>query len=296
MQQIYTSKYNEFKLDEESFFRAFPKRAANAHKGSTGKILLISGSYGMAGAACLNILGARALGAPYINVMLPKDIYPVAASRFMEPVFYPYTEENYKSVLPHLAANCSAAAYGSGAVNNLNKLDILRLLLWTCKAPVVLDAEALNILSANMHLLDKASDAMPPIIITPHLGEFMQFTGKSKQQVMEDPAGAAAECAEKYGFITVLKGPETIVASPDERIYVNCSGNQGLAQAGSGDVLTGMITAMLSFMDDPFESACMGVFAHGMAADELCTHHAYQTMPLEEITQAMDRLFKKHGF
>ena len=147
-----------------------------------------------------------------------------------------------------------------------------------------------------MQLLDEASDALPPIIITPHLGEFMQFTGKSKQQVMEDPAGAAAECAEKYGFITVLKGPETIVASPDERIYVNCSGNQGLAQAGSGDVLAGMVTAMLGFVQDPFEASCMAVFAHGIAADELAKEHSMQLLPLEKIPEVMDRLFFEKGF
>ena len=293
MQTIYTSNYNLFKLDEEEFFRRFPKRAEDAHKGSTGKILLISGSYGMAGAACLNVLGAKAMGAPYINVMLPQEIYPIVANRFMEPVYYPYTSENYTLTLTPLAANCSAAAYGSGAVNNMNKLDILRLLLWTCKAPVVLDAEALNVLSQNQYLL---ADASSPVIITPHIGEFMQFTDRTKQEVSDDPVEAAAECASRLGVITVLKSHRTIVSSPEGRVYVNTSGNQGLAQAGSGDVLTGMITAMLSFVADPFEAACMGVFAHGMAADELCRTHAHQTMPLEEIPQAMDRLFFAHRF
>ena len=293
MQTIYTSDYDLFRLDEDEFFRRFPKRAEDAHKGSTGKILLISGSYGMAGAACLNVLGARALGAPYINVMLPQEIYPIVAGRFMEPVYYPYTSENYTLTLTPLAANCSAAAYGSGAVNNMNKLDILRLLLWTCKAPVVLDAEALNVLSRNQYLLE---DASSQVIITPHVGEFMQFTDRTKQEMSDDPVEAAAECASQLGVITVLKSHRTIVASPEGRVYVNGSGNQGLAQAGSGDVLTGMITAMLSFVTDPFEAACMGVFAHGLAADELCSIHAHQTMPLDEIPQAMDRLFFTHGF
>ena len=293
MQNIYTSDYDLFRLDEDAFFRTFPKRTEDAHKGSTGKILLISGSYGMAGAACLNILGARAIGAPYINVMLPEEIYPIVASRYMEPVYFPYQTDNYSVNLTSLAATCSAAAYGSGAVNNFNKLDILRLLLWTCKAPVVLDAEALNVLSRNKYLLD---DASSPVIITPHLGEFLQFTDRTKEQVAEDKVGAAAECAANMGVITVLKSHITVVASPEGRVYVNETGNQGLAQAGSGDVLTGMITAMLSLVSDPFEAACMGVFAHGIAADELCRTHARQTMPLEEMPQAMDRLFFIHGF
>jgi NAD(P)H-hydrate epimerase len=112
----------------------------------------------------------------------------------------------------------------------------------------------------------------------------------------EDPAEAAAKCASELGVITVLKGPNTVVASPQGRVYINKSGNQGLAQAGSGDVLTGMIAAMLTFVGDQFEAVCMGVFAHGLAADRLCRTHAIQTMPLEKIPQAMDELFYEHGY
>ncbi|MBQ2311696.1 MAG: bifunctional ADP-dependent NAD(P)H-hydrate dehydratase/NAD(P)H-hydrate epimerase, partial [Firmicutes bacterium] len=88
----------------------------------------------------------------------------------------------------------------------------------------------------------------------------------------------------------------TVVAAPDGRFYVNKTGNQGLAQAGSGDVLAGMVTAMLGFVQDPFEAACMAVFAHGMAADELAKEHSMQQLPLEKIPEVMDKLFFEKGF
>ncbi len=293
--QYYTSSFNTFDLDEEKFFALFPKRPADAYKGSNGKILLISGSYGMAGAACLNVLGAKALGAGYICVMLPENIYPIVASQNITPVFYPYEgQTNLEFMLDQLGKELSAAAFGSGAVRNPRKDNILKYLLSEdTEVPLVLDAEAINMLSERKFLLGKTPR---PLIITPHLGEFCRFTGNASEAVNKDPVRAAADCAAKYGTITVLKGPRTVVASPSGRVYINSSGNQGLAQAGSGDLLTGMITAMLSFIEDPFEAACMGVFAHGLAADKLCEKHSFQCMPLEQIPEAMDQLFKAHGF
>ncbi len=291
--QYYPSYYNEFRIDEEEFFKAFPKRPEDAHKGSTGRILLISGSYGMAGAACLNILGAKALGAPYIHVMLPEDIYPIVASRNVTPVFHPVGMAGPRRTLYEMLPQMRAVAFGSGAVNNNYKEDILEQLITDCSCPLVLDAEALNLLVNRQSILKKAKC---PVIITPHPGEFRAFTRLTPQQIAEDPLKAAIESAEEYQVITVLKGHRTVVASPDGRIYLNETGNQGLAQAGSGDVLTGMITAMLSFTDDPFEAACMAVFAHGLAADRLCSRHSFQCMPLEKIPEAMDELFKEHGF
>ena len=285
--------YDELKLDEASFFKAFPKRPEDAHKGSTGRILLISGSYGMAGAACLNILGAKALGAPYIHVVLPEDIYPIVAARHVTPVFHPIGKASLNEDLGSLLSQVTAVAFGSGAVRNEYKNEILEQLMSDCSCPLVLDAEALNLLVNRQYILQKAKC---PVIITPHPGEFRAFTRLTPQQIAEDPLKAAIESSEEYYVITVLKGHRTVVASPDGRIYVNETGNQGLAQAGSGDVLTGMITAMLSFTEDPFEAACMAVFAHGLAADRLCEKHSYQCMPLEDIPAVMDELFKGHGY
>ena len=303
----------EFKLDKDSFFERFPKRARDAHKGSCGRILLISGSYGMAGAACLNIIGAKAVGAGYICAAVPEEIYGIVASRHITPVFYPYdAKDDSGSVIKTIRSikDLRAAAFGSGANNNPSKYRLLNGLLSECSCPLILDAEALRLISEEHAGITEASDgisSMPqydllkaaecPVIITPHSGEFSALTGIPIHEIKgSDSINAAAEFSEKNDVITVLKDAETIVVSPDGRYYVNSTGNQGLAQAGSGDVLTGMTAAMCSLVEDPFEAACMAVFAHGLAADDLCRTHSKQTMPLEEIADAMDRLFFENGF
>ena len=287
-------------LNKEQFFERFPKRAADANKGTFGKILLISGSLGMAGAACLNITGAKALGAQYINVALPECIYNICAARFLTPVYYPYRDvasddrhADPESTISILLPNMRAVCFGSGAVNNICKTAVFNVLHDRCRSPLVLDAEALKLLKWG------GNDLGPfdcPLILTPHQGEFSALADVPLERIKEDPVRCAEEYASQNNVIMVLKGPETIVAAPDGRYYRNRSGNQGLAQAGSGDVLAGMITAMLSFVQDPFEAACMAVFAHGMAADELAKDHSMQLLPLDKFPVVMDRLFFEKGF
>ena len=299
MQDFYYYEVNK-DLDQYTFFERFPKRPENANKSTYGKILLISGSRGMAGAACLNITGAKALGAPYINVVLPEDIYQICASRFLTPVYYPYGTGQQdlgircaEDVLSALLPNMRAVCFGSGAVNNFAKSAIFNTLVNDCKAPLVLDAEALKLLKWS------GNNAGPfdcPLILTPHQGEFSALSDVPLSQIIEDPVRCAAEYAIVNKVIMVLKGPRTVVAAPDGRYFINPSGNQGLAQAGSGDVLAGMITAMIAFIDDPFDAACMAVFAHGLAADELAKEHSRQLLPLEKIPEVMDRLFFEKGF
>lgn len=289
---MYYSDYEKFELDEDKFFEAFPKRPADAHKGSSGRVLLVSGSFGMAGAASLNILGAKALGAPYIMAAVPEDIYPIVAPGSITTVYLPYKEGCGRRRVMNAPGTVKAAAIGSGSDNNPELEDILMFLLYT-GFPLVIDAAALKLIR---HKADILRNRKCPAVITPHMGEFAALCPHFASLAEEDPAEAAAKCAAELGTITVLKGPNTAVASPLGRVYINKSGNQGLAQAGSGDVLTGMIAAMLTFVPDPFEAACMGVFAHGLAADRLCRTHAIQTMPLEKLPQAMDELFYEHGY
>ena len=287
-------------LNRDSFFERFPKRPADANKGTFGKILLISGSQGMAGAASLNIIGAKALGAGYIHVALPDSIYPIVASQHATPVFHPFSEfktdspaKNAEEVVSSLLAGKKAVCFGSGAVNNFAKTSIFNVLNNECKSPLVLDAEALKLIKWGGNSIGPFDC---PLILTPHHGEFSALSDIPLHSIIEDPVRCAAEYAGQNNVIMVLKGPKTIVAAPDGRYYKNTTGNQGLAQAGSGDVLAGMLTAMLSFVEDPFDAACMAVFAHGMAADELAKEHSKQILPLERLPEAMDRLFFEKGF
>ena len=303
MQDYYFYEVNK-DLNKDTFFERFPKRPADAHKGSTGKILLISGSYGMAGAACLNIIGAKSLGAPYIHVALPKGIYPICAGRFLTPVYHPYGNEGGSlivqeyadeagGVITGLLRQMKAVCFGSGSTNNDARTRIFNVLKDECKVPLVLDADALKTIKIQDVDLNEFDC---PLILTPHQGEFSVLADTSLVSLKEDPAGCACAYSADNNAILVLKGPNTIVAAPDGRYYINQSGNQGLAQAGSGDVLAGMITAMLTFIEDPFDAACMAVFAHGLAADQLAGEHSMQLLPLEKFPEAMDDLFFRRGF
>ena len=228
-----------------------------------------------------------------ILTALPEEIYPIAAARFLTPVYHPMCRGEEVVTIRPLLREVRAAAFGSGAVHLANKKEVLALLLSDSQVPLVLDAESLRILADEDTLAVRTG--APDVILTPHIGEFRALTGLSAEELRRDPSRICADYAEKNRAIVVLKGPRTIVASPDGRIYFNASGNEALAQAGSGDVLTGMIAAMLTLENDPFAAACRAVFMHGHIADEGRKTYSCRNFPLEKFPEIMDRMFLEHG-
>lgn len=284
------SRYRE--MDEDLFFANFPKKSETAYKGSLGKALLISGCYGMAGAAGLNILGAETVGIPYLHAAMPEEIYAPLASRFLTPVMHPFGHESWYEVLEPLIHQATAIGFGSGAVYMDHKSQILDLILQNSKVPVVLDAEALRLLQHNTYILRFAG---APVILTPHIGEFSAISNLPEDAIRDNRLKAALDFASDYKVIVVLKGPNTIVASPSGEVYINQTGNQALAKAGSGDVLTGMMTAMLAMTRDVFTAVCMAVWLHGYLAELGTKNHSMQNFRLETYPELMDELFRKHG-
>ena len=284
------SRYRE--MDEDLFFANFPKKSETAYKGSLGKALLISGCYGMAGAAGLNILGAETVGIPYLHAAMPEEIYAPLASRFLTPVMHPFGHESWYEVLEPLIHQATAIGFGSGAVYMDHKSQILDLILQNSKVPVVLDAEALRLLQHNTYILRFAG---APVILTPHIGEFSAISNLPEDAIRDNRLKTALDFASDYKVIVVLKGPNTIVASPSGEVYINQTGNQALAKAGSGDVLTGMMTAMLAMTRDVFTAVCMAVWLHGYLAELGTKNHSMQNFRLETYPELMDELFRKHG-
>lgn len=280
-------------MDEDTFFSSFPHKKENAYKNTFGKTLLIGGSYGMAGALSFNITGAETIGAGYIQAAMTHDIYPIEAVRHTRTVFLPFGHDDYMKVLQPAVQQASAVSFGSGAVNMDRKNDILDLVLQYSRGPVVLDAEALNLLIHNTWVLRYANS---PVILTPHIGEFSRLINKPVKEISRRKIDAASAFARRNHVILVLKGPNTIIAAPDGRCAINQSGNAALAQAGSGDLLTGMITAMLTMEKDVFKAVCMAVWLHGWIADQGLQYHSMQNFPLEEYPKIMDHLFQKHGY
>ena len=287
------SNNHYYEMNEELFFRNFPKRNETAYKGTNGKVLLVGGCYGMAGALGLNIVGAKTLGSSYINVCLPESIYPILASHFLTPVFHPFGDQTYVGVLKPLIQEARSIGFGSGAVYMYRKEDVLDIILQDSSVPIVLDAEALRLLVNNTYILRFAK---APVVITPHIGEFAAICNKTIEYIKEHRIETALEFAKDYKVIVVLKGPNTIVVSPCGDIYINQSGNQALAQAGSGDLLTGILTSMLSYTRDTFQATMMSVWLHGYLAELGTQKHSIQNFSLEDYPNIMNDLFYKHGF
>ncbi len=279
-------------MNEELFFKFFPKKAQNAYKGTYGKTLLVGGGYGTAGALSLNILGAKTVGAPYINVACPDEIYTIVASHHITPVFHPFGHATWQETLTPLIHDAKAIAYGSGAQKLSRKTECLDKILQESTCPVVLDAEALRLLVHNTWILRFVNC---PVILTPHLGEFAAICNQPIEVIRDHKIEYAKQFSQKYKVYVVLKGPNTIVASPNGEMYINESGNQALAQAGSGDLLTGIMAGILTMTHDIFTAVCMAVWLHGYLADYGLKYYSMANFPIEQYPQLMNELFKKHA-
>ena len=286
-------KNNYHEMNEELFFKNFPKKSVTSYKGTYGKVLLVGGCYGMAGALGLNILGAKTLGFPYIDVCLPETIYPILATRFLTPVFHPFGNNTYVEVLKPLVHEARSIGFGSGAVYMHRKEDVLDIILQDSRAPIVLDAEALRLLVNNTYILRFAK---APVVLTPHIGEFAAICNQTIEYIQEHRIESALEFAKDYKVTVVLKGSNTLVVSPCGDIYINQSGNQALAQAGSGDLLTGILTTMLAYTRDTFKATMMAVWLHGYLAELGTMNHSIQNFSLESYPELMNQLFYKYHF
>lgn len=275
-------------MDEDKFIEGLPKLREDGYKGQTGKALLIGGCVGMVGALALNILGAKASGSTYLHVACDEAIYPILASREITPIFHPFTKDTVSAVLRPLIPEVNAIGFGSGASYLEVKRKIQELILQQSVTPVVLDAEAIRLLIGNLYILKLIQT---PVVLTPHLKEFADLVGLPIEVINADKIKIAQEFAKEYHVILVLKGPCTLVVSPFGEYYVNQTGNASLARAGSGDLLTGLITGFISQKKDIIISVVMAVWLHGKAADLAIQKHPMTTMQPEYLIEAIEDFY-----
>lgn len=232
-----------------------------AHKGNFGHTLLIAGSYGMMGAACLSAKAAVRSGSGLVTMHIPKVGYPIAQISVPEALASIDSCDTHITELPNLE-KYNAICVGPGIGVERSTREMITKLLSIARKPIVIDADALNILSDNINLLEKISTQ---VILTPHPGEFDRLFGKS--QSSWERMECAIEMAKKYKVIIVLKGAYTRVVLPNSNVHFNSTGNPGMATGGSGDVLSGIITGLLARGFPPEEAAITGVYIHGLAGD-----------------------------
>ncbi len=238
-----------------------PFRQAEGHKGSYGRVLVVAGSRGMSGAAVLCGSAALRGGAGLVAVACPEDILDIVAAG--NPC---YTTFGYlgSDALFEQVERSDVVALGPGLGHETAQQTLVRSLLASLRdKPVVIDADGLNNLHADgRDLAGRATLAL----LTPHPGEFAKLIGKTIAEVQANREPLAVEFASRHKCVLLLKGHRTIVTD-GSRVYTNATGNPGMATGGCGDVLTGLIAALLGQKLSPFDAACLGAWVHGRAGD-----------------------------
>lgn len=257
--------------DRLLFNKAVFNRPDDSNKGTLGSLLCICGSYGMAGAAIMAGKAALRCGIGLLKIAVPKSIYPVCATNILESVYYPLEETSNGVIsskntdfLLEMCEKSSAVVIGCGLSVCDDTKNLVQSVITNCKKPLVIDADALNCICNKPEIL---KNLKAPAIITPHPGEMARLLHSTSKTVNSNRENTAIDFAKKFGVVTVLKGAGTIIASPDGEVYINHTGNSGMATGGSGDVLSGIIGSLLAQGASPINAAAAGVFLHGTIGD-----------------------------
>lgn len=253
-----------FTYDREDLASILPTRCADSHKGTYGRILMITGSAGMSGAAFLSACAAYTAGAGLVRIYTPEQNRIILQQLLPEAVlscYESYSRDELDSLLDWAGTVC----IGCGLGQSEEAEAIVTHVLTHVRVPVVVDADGLNIISRRMDLLKQIQ---APCILTPHMAEMSRLTGVPTEQIRNTRLSLLDAFVEKYPVVCVLKDSRTVTAASGHRKFVNLAGNSSMAKAGAGDVLAGLITGLLAQRMDPFEAAAAGVFLHACGGDQ----------------------------
>lgn len=267
----------------------FPKRNPEGHKGNYGRLLMLCGSIGMAGACIMAARAALRSGVGLLNIAIPHALYPILAPAVPEAVFTLYDpDETLAACVEAALKKADACLVGCGLGTAPYAERIVDTVLEKADCPLIFDADALNILSKAP---EKLLTPRVPVIVTPHPGEVTRLSRKTMEDIRADRIRAAKEFASKYRVITVLKGAGTITAAPDGEVRINTTGNAGMAKGGSGDVLAGMVAALAAQGMKPFEAAYAAVCIHGAAGDRCTERLSEHAMLPTDLIEALPQIF-----
>jgi len=256
---------------KEDLFNIFPKRNPDCNKGSVGKVLVVGGSVGLTGAPSLTSLAALRSGCGLVTLGIPSSLNSIIETKLTEVISKPLPENsngtiglNSESCILEMSESYDVLVLGPGLGKDKEIGQVVKNLVREIKIPVVLDADALNLISSNVLVL---KDKKAPFVLTPHPGEMSRLTNIPIEDIQANRIDVAKEFARKYNVILVLKGARTVIADPDGNIFINSTGNSGLATAGTGDVLAGMIAGFIAQGAGILNSTIIGVYLHGLAGD-----------------------------
>jgi len=273
-------------------------RNKTVHKGGCGHCLVIAGSCGKSGAATMAANSAMRSGAGLVTLAVPSGIHTVVEVKTTEVMTVPLPETVMGTisagslvVIESLLAGRDVAAIGPGLGGHAETAALVRGIVSAARVPLVLDADALNALAGDHDSLRNSSS--PALILTPHPGEMARLAGATVAEVEADRIAAATGFATANNCYLLLKGARTVIAAPDGRLAINGSGNPGMASGGMGDVLTGVITALLGQGYEPFAACCLGAFCHGLAGDMAAAEKGETGLVATDVQEMLPYAFKR---
>ena len=244
----------------------------------------------MAGAAIMCGKAALRSGTGLVHMVVPKEIYPIVAGQLTEPIYTVLYQEHMLQQLDEAMEKATACVIGCGMGTSETAKLILTYVLKHFRHPIVLDADALNILSKNRNWL---SESMIPTVITPHMKELSRLTGHNIQYLKENLVQVCEAFTREYGVICIAKDTRTMIIDNFETIYINLSGNNGMSTGGSGDILTGMIAGLCGQHMPLNQAARLGVYLHGRAGDIAASSKGFHSMTASDVLNAIPELLKK---
>ncbi|MBD3305720.1 NAD(P)H-hydrate dehydratase [candidate division KSB3 bacterium] len=287
-------------LDYEDVCKSFRTRPPNTHKGTYGHVLVIAGSPGKSGAALMAGRSALRTGAGLVTLAIPENLRAPLEIPTLEVMTASLPETNkgtisidaYDEIL-NLAQDKRVVALGPGISTHPSTVELVFRLIRTLEIPLVIDADGLNAVAEDPDVL---LEAKAPIILTPHPGEMARIVPNTR--IQNNRIQVAQESAQTYKSYIALKGVRTVVASPDGNVFINPTGNPGMATAGTGDVLTGVIAGLISQNIIPIEATKSGVFLHGLAGDIVAEEKGEYGMIAGDLLEAIPYAIKRiqdHG-
>lgn len=286
-----------FGLNDNGIKQLFKPISLTANKGDNGHVLSICGSKSMPGAAVLAAKGAVFSGAGLVTCAFPECAYPAISSKLTEPLLLPlefnksgtFSANSIHKLLPHIK-KASSILVGCGLGLNKDTKALVNFILENAQSPVILDADALNAVAENTDFLKQIK---VPLVLTPHPGEMSRLTGLSIPEIQGDRVSVAHNFAKEYEVTLVLKGANTVVADNNSvEVYVNITGNPGLAKGGSGDLLAGIIASFVAQGIGVGDACIAGVYLHGLAGDRaaarLSVRGVTPTECAEELQSALN--------
>lgn len=277
-------------VDDEYVARFIKPRDESANKYDFGYILCVCGSRGMHGAAVMAATAALKSGAGIVTVAVPKEI-----EGYMYPCFTEVMVRGYEkpSDLDRLMEKSDVCILGCGLGKTDLAKSVVEYVLANYGKTIVLDADGINILAQNSDII---KNTKATVIMTPHVGEMSRLTGMTSEEINADREIVAVDYAKKMNAVLVLKGASTVVASPQRRgtVYVNHSGNPGMATAGSGDVLAGVTGALAAVINEPYRAAACAAYIHGVAGDMAADELSMAGMTATDIIARLPAVFKRY--